>query len=129
MAHAGDCKHSATNNIEPHTFLNSWLERIGGGNIVSSVFAYSGELLRKPTKRDYSLAVQSAQGKTKTMKNKTLTNYKRCAYSQCGKVISNGRGSRRVYCNQACKQAAYRERLEAEAGAVTLTSKSNKGSR
>ncbi len=123
MAHAGDCKHSATNNIEPHTFLNSWLERIGGGNIVSSVFAYSGELLRKPTKRDYSLAVQSAQGKTKMTKD----DYKKCAH--CGKVISNGRGSRRVYCNQACKQAAYRERLEAEAGAVTLTSKSNKGSR
>ena len=122
MAHAGDCKHSATNNIEPHTFLNSWLERIGGGNIVSSVFDYSGELLRKP-KRDYSLAVQSAQGKTKMTKD----DYKKCAH--CGKVISNGRGSRRVYCNQACKQAAYRERLEAEAGAVTLTSKSNKGSR
>ena len=128
MAHAGDYKHSATNNIEPHTFLTGWLERIGGGNIVASVFDYSGELLRKP-KRDYSLAVQSAQGKTKTMKNKTLTNYKRCAYSQCGKVISNGRGSRRVYCNQACKQAAWRERREAQAGAVTLTSKSNSGSR
>lgn len=128
MAHAGDCKRSATNNLEPHTFLNRWLDRISGGNLFSSVFDYSGELLRKP-KRDYSLAIQSAQGKIKTMKNKTLTNYKRCAYSQCGKVISNGRGSRRVYCNQACKQAAYRERLEAEAGKVTLISKSNKGSR
>jgi len=57
--------------------------------------------------------------------SKSITEYKRCAH--CGKVISNGRGSRREYCNQACKQAAYRERLEA--GAVTLTSKSNKGSR
>ena len=122
MAHAGDYKHSATNNIEPHTFLTGWLERIGGGNIVSSVFDYSGELLRKP-KRDYSLAVQSAQGKTKMTKD----DYKKCAH--CGKVISNGRGSRRVYCNQACKQAAWRERREAQAGAVTLTSKSNSGSR
>ena len=119
MAHAGDCKHSATNNFEPRTFLAGWLERIGGGNIVSSVFNYSGELLRKP-KRDYSLAVQSAQGKIKTMKN----DYKKCAH--CGKVISNGRGSRRVYCNQACKQAAWRERREAQAGTVTPTSKSNK---
>ena len=119
MAHAGDCKHSATNNFEPRTFLAGWLERIGGGNIVSSAFDYSGELLRKP-KRDYSLAVQSAQGKIKTMKN----DYKKCAH--CGKVISNGRGSRRVYCNQACKQAAWRERREAQAGTVTPTSKSNK---
>lgn len=59
--------------------------------------------------------------------SKSITAYKYCA--QCGKVITNGRGSRRVYCNQACKQAAYRERIEAEAGNVTLTSKSNKGSR
>ena len=125
MAHAGNSKHNATNNIEPRSFLNGWLERIGGRNIITSVFANSGELLRKP-KRDYSLAAQSAQGKIKTMKNKTLTNYKRCAYSQCGKLISNGRGSRREYCNQACKQAAYRERREAQAGSVTLTSKSNK---
>ena len=123
MAHAGDCKHSATNNIEPHTFLNSWLERIGGGNIVSSVFDYSGELLRKQ-KRDYSLAVQSTQGKIKMSKD----DYKKCAH--CGKVITNGRGARRVYCNQACKQAAWRERKEqeAQAGLVTLACDSNKGS-
>ena len=125
MARAGNSQLNITGNIEPSIILNSWLERIGGRNLFTSVLANSGELLRKP-KRDYSLAVQSAQGKIKTMKNKTLTNYKRCAYSQCGKVISNGRGSRREYCNQACKQAAYRERREAQAGIVTLTSKSNK---
>ena len=123
MAHAGDCKYSATNNLEPHTFLNSWLERIGGRNLFTSVLANSGELLRKP-KRDYSLANKPAQGKIKTMKN----DYKYCA--DCGKVITNGRAARRKYCNQACKQAAYRKRLEAaQAGSVTLTSKSNKGSR
>ncbi len=44
--------------------------------------------------------------------------YKKCAH--CGKAISNGRGARRVYCNQACKQAAWRERQEAQAGNVTL---------
>lgn len=49
--------------------------------------------------------------------------YKKCAH--CGKVISNGRGSRREYCNQACKQAAYRERA-AQALNVTLASDSNK---
>ncbi len=60
-------------------------------------------------------------------KQNSLTDYKRCAH--CGKVITNGRGSRREYCNQACKQAAYRERLEAQAGIVTLTSDSNSGSK
>ena len=116
MAHTGNCKRSATNNLEPHTFLNRWLDRISGNNIVSSVFNYSGELLRKP-KRDYSLANKPARGKIKTMKN----DYKYCA--DCGKVITNGRAARRKYCNQACKQAAYRKRLEAQAGSVTLISK------
>ena len=60
-------------------------------------------------------------------KQNSLTDYNRCAH--CGKVITNGRGSRREYCNQACKQAAYRERLEAQAGIVTLTSDSNSGSK
>jgi len=57
------------------------------------------------------------------------TDYKRCAH--CGKVITNGRGSRREYCNQACKQAAWRERKEqeAQAGAVTLTSNRNNDSK
>jgi hypothetical protein len=60
---------------------------------------------------------------------KSPTDYKRCAY--CGKVITNGRGSRRVYCNQACKQAAWRERKEpaAQAGSVTIACESNNGSR
>ena len=59
--------------------------------------------------------------------SKSITEYKRCAH--CGKVITNGRAARRKYCNPACKQAAYRERLEAQAGTVTLTSDSNSGSR
>ncbi len=55
---------------------------------------------------------------------KQETDYKRCAY--CNKVITNGRGARRVYCNQACKQAAWRERKEAaQAGHVTIASESN----
>lgn len=35
---------------------------------------------------------------------------KKCAH--CGKVISPGHGKKRVYCSQACKQAAYRLRKE-----------------
>ena len=62
-------------------------------------------------------------------KQNSPTDYKRCAH--CGKVITNGRGARRAYCNQACKQAAYRERLEAQgsaaqAGIVTIACDSNK---
>lgn len=49
--------------------------------------------------------------------------HKNCAH--CGKVISPGHGARREYCNQACKQAAYRERKET-AQTVTLSSKGNK---
>lgn len=30
----------------------------------------------------------------------------------CGKRISPGRNGRRDYCNNACKQEAYRKRLE-----------------
>jgi hypothetical protein len=33
-----------------------------------------------------------------------------CQNPQCGKRISAGRHGRRKYCNQACKQAAYRNR-------------------
>jgi len=45
-------------------------------------------------------------------KQNSLTEYKRCAH--CGKVITKGRADRRKYCNPACKQAAWRERQEAQ---------------
>ncbi len=123
MAHASNSKLDTTNNIKLRAFLNGWLERTGGSNIVSSAFNYSGKLLRKQ-KRNYSLANKPARGRMKMAND----DYKKCAH--CGKVITNGRGARRVYCNQACKQAAWRERKEqeAQAGLVTLACDSNKGS-
>lgn len=38
----------------------------------------------------------------------------------CGEFIARGRGTRRVYCSDACKQAAYRDRV-AVAVAVSLS--------
>jgi hypothetical protein len=57
--------------------------------------------------------------------SKQITEYKHCAH--CDNLISPGHGARRKYCNQACKQAAYRERKElSRAGSVTLSRESNK---
>lgn len=47
---------------------------------------------------------------TRRTKIKVTREDKRCLY--CGKRISPGRAGRRDYCNNACKQAAYRERRD-----------------
>ena len=38
---------------------------------------------------------------------------KRCEYRHCKKTISQGHNRRRKFCNNACKQAEYRERKAA----------------
>ena len=43
--------------------------------------------------------------------------YKKCAYRDCKKTITQGHNKRRKFCNQACKQAEYRAR---KADRVTL---------